>query len=1070
MDPSLQDNQVPVLNLQQDEGRNDYENEAVFRRNALPPRSYYIPETALLLNGTWEFHFASTPLKAPLPSLEVADTDREGWTTIQVPGHWQLQGHGRPHYTNVQYPIPVCPPYVPTENPTGTYRRRFHVPHSWNREDELHLRFDGVDSAYHVWVNKILVGYAQGSRNPTEFDVTDYVEPNGVNELVVRVYQWSDGSYIEDQDQWWLSGIFRDVHLIAFPQDARINDYFIQTDFDDKYRDAELNIKLNLVTSSSASIRIILREQAQYSGEIVAQRDLEYGMAVEETLEVSLPIRAPKKWTAETPYLYDVELILTSGSMTQTIGQKVGFRKVEIKNGLICVNGTPVTFNGVNRHDHHPLFGRAVPVDFIRRDLRMMKSHNINALRCSHYPSHPKLFDIADELGLWVIDEADLECHGFYDAVARPEDIPEDMDYEERKKLVFSKAAKYTSDNPSWKDAYLDRMEQMIHRDKNHPSVIIWSLGNEAFYGQNHQAMYDLAKTLDPSRPIHYEGDPLAQSADMYSYMYPSIERLTKLVTTEGVKPDGTFDKPVILCEYAHAMGNGPGWLEDYQKLFRKYPRLQGGFIWEWANHGLLKKGDDGKEYYAYGGDFGDTPNDGTFVMDGLVNSRHDPTPGLVELKKVIQPVLISVEGLTVTITNLYNFIGLEHLTAEYKVQSFGGSSEPDTLVHGAFDLPAILPGETKKASLDDKLASTLNGLGGKDVFLTISLILRHTTAWAKAGHEIAWHQHRTTLPSDKTTYLELQTSNRDLASRVRLNQSATSLTVSDNGFCFVFDKTTGHLRLWEVDQSHLLIPDPGTGSALSLGFWRPHTDNDIPHSLPYWKRFGLDALTSQLRSIKTTTAPEAITIVSNLYIAPPVLNWGFNAEISYTINNSGALNISVRLNPVGYHPPSHIPRVGLNLRLAPRFDKVKWLGLGPGESYPDKQSAQRVDVYDSDIEGLHTGYDVPQENGNRMGTRWLLLGNSGIISPGIRVTGKDSKIFSFAASKYSAKTIEEARHPCDLEGKEEKDGAILVKLDAEVAGVGTAACGPGVREDLLVKVEEDGMKFGFVLKPMGLC
>lgn len=302
----------------------------------------------------------------------------------------------------------------------------------------------------------------------------------------------------------------------------------------------------------------------------------------------------------------------------------------------------------------------------------MMKTHNINALRSSHYPSHPGLFDLADELGLWVMDEADLECHGFYDAVARPQDIPEEMDYEKRKKLTFPQAAKYTSDNSSWKPAYVDRMVQVVQRDKNHTSIIIWSLGNEAFYGQNHKAMYDYAKEFDPGRLVHYEGDAHAESVDMYSYMYPALDRLIKLVKTEGVHEDGSFEKPVVLCEYAHAMGNGPGGLEDYELAFRTYPRLQGGFVWEWASHGLWKENADGTSYYAYGGDFGDVPNDGTFVMDGLLNSTHKPTPGLLELKKVIQPVKLAVEDDKLVIANLYNYVELGHLSATYKVEELG--------------------------------------------------------------------------------------------------------------------------------------------------------------------------------------------------------------------------------------------------------------------------------------------------------------------------------------------------------------------------------------------------------------
>lgn len=390
-------------------------------------------------------------------------------------------------------------------------------------------------------------------------------------------------------------------------------------------------------------------------------------------VELELSVTNPLKWTAETPNLYLVTLTLNaSSSESNVITQRIGFRKVELINGLMTVNGTPIRLRGVNRHEHHPLFGRAVPLDFIRADLLLMKTHNINALRCSHYPSHPRILDMCDELGLWVMDEADLECHGFYDAVARPLDIPEEMDYEERKKLAFPQAAKYTSDNPTWKEAYLDRMRAVVQRDKNHTSVIMWSLGNEAFYGANHKAMYDYAKEFDSGRLVHYEGDAHAESADMFSYMYPSLERLIKLAKEEAVDADGKFEKPIVLCEYGHAMGNGPGLLEDYEDAFRTYPRLQGGFIWEWANHGLWKEDEDGKGYYAYGGDFGDEPNDSTFVMDGLCFSTHEPTPGLTEYKKVIQPVGFSSKGEKIILENRYDFADLKHLVATYKVEELG--------------------------------------------------------------------------------------------------------------------------------------------------------------------------------------------------------------------------------------------------------------------------------------------------------------------------------------------------------------------------------------------------------------
>jgi beta-galactosidase len=431
-------------------------------------------------------------------------------------------------------------------------------------------------------------------------------------------------------------------------------------------------VALDLHNPDRGEVSLVLRDPAKNNSVVASIRKTPETDSFH--LEVKLPVANPKKWTAETPYLYQLEMSLYGPSQRfnplHTISQKVGFRSVQLKNGLLTVNGRPILLRGVNRHDHHPLLGRAVPLSFMKEDLLLMKRHNINALRCSHYPPHPRLLDLCDELGLWVMDEADLECHGFYDAVARPLNIPEEMDYEQRKLLAFPQAAAFTSDNEEWREAYLDRMRQVIQRDKNHASIIIWSLGNEAFYGRNHKAMYDYAKSVDSGRLVHYEGDAKALSADMFSYMYAPVERLVTLAKTEGVNPEGHYDKPMILCEYVHAMGNGPGGLEEYQKVFREYDRLQGGFVWEWANHGLLKKdGDD--QFYAFGGDFGDIPNDGTFVMDGLCFSNHTPGPGLVELKKVIEPVRLFMEDEEIFLENGYDFISLEHLVATYKVERF---------------------------------------------------------------------------------------------------------------------------------------------------------------------------------------------------------------------------------------------------------------------------------------------------------------------------------------------------------------------------------------------------------------
>lgn len=872
-------------------------------------------------------------------------------------------------------------------------------------------------------------------------------------------------------------GIFRDVHLLSFPIDSRIEDWFIRTDLDAKYENATLEAAIDVLSNEKATLELKLFEQDKNGGELINSKILNVAKGTSK-VDVSLPVTNPEKWTAEYPYLYSVELTLKSGSAKPyTVTQNIGFRKVELIDGLMTVNGTPIRLRGVNRHEHHPHFGRAVPLDYIKRDLLLMKTHNVNALRCSHYPSHPKILDMADELGLWVMDEADLECHGFYDAVARPQDIPEHMDYEERKKFTFPKAAKFTTDNPTWKEAYVDRMRDLIQRDKNHASVIMWSLGNEAFYGQNHKAMYAYGKEVDPGRLIHYEGDVHAETADMYSYMYPPIERLLKLSQTEGVK-DGKFEKPVVLCEYGHAMGNGPGWLEDYEELFRTHPRLQGGFIWEWANHGLWKEEGDGTGkggYYGYGGDFGDFPNDGTFVMDGLCFSTHEPTPGLTEFKRVIQPVGFSKEGDKLTLENYYDFIDLKHLVASYDLEEFGEEYVVNPSHHvfhlhqnrthhifrskllssGKLEIPYIKAGKKGELSLKDALSKFKSN---KDVFITVSLKLRDTTAWAAAGHEIAWAQYQVA----KATETPATQSLSKLSSPVAVASQGSKVTVSGPHYSIEFDRARGAPTSWSVNGVSILEADPVTEVAIIPGFWRPATDNDVPGSLPYWERFGVDSLESQLRSFEVDTSdPNKVVLKAHTYLTPPVLAWGFEADIDYVVTSTGALTIDVKkLKPTGAIP-AHLPRAGLNLRLSKTLDKVAWYGLGPGESYPDKKLAQRTGVWGVDsVRDLQTPYEVPQENANRMETRWVQLSDA--HGAGVKAT-RSGQLFDWVASHHAIGTLHAARHPPDLV----EEDATLLRLDYKVAGVGTAACGPGVREDLLVKTEE--MSFKFVLESVGL-
>jgi beta-galactosidase len=537
----------------------DWTNVKVIHRNTLEPRSnfylYENEELALtrdvtkakcqLLSGTWKFHLSKSPFEGPL-DFHASGFDASGWSDIAVPGMWQCQGFGKgPQYTNVNFPWPVDPPFVPyDDNECGRYWTKFQVDKKF-ADQQLRLRFEGVDAAFTVWVNSKEVGYSQGSRNPSEFDVTDFIIVGADNVLSVEVYQRCDGSYIEDQDQWWLSGIFRDVYLHSFPEHHPL-DFHVQTILDSEYKDARLWVEITMNRNSFVDAKLL-----DADGTLVAS-----DMKIFEPRNVfELDIKNPHKWTAETPYLYTLVLNFKESSLTQ----RVGFRKTELIDGVFCINGNPVKFRGVNRHEHHPDSGRTVPYEFMKHDLLLMKNHNINGIRTSHYIDDPRLYDLADELGLWVLDEADLECHGFGE--------------------VGGEAASYTSNNPEWREAYVDRARQMVMRDKNHPCIIMWSLGNEAFYGENHQAMYDFIAGVDKSRLVHYEGDWWAQTADIYSRMYASVDTIIDMAEEKEWK------KPLVLCEYVHAMGNGPGAIKEYIDAFYKYPRLMGGFVWEWANH-----------------------------------------------------------------------------------------------------------------------------------------------------------------------------------------------------------------------------------------------------------------------------------------------------------------------------------------------------------------------------------------------------------------------------------------------------------------------------------------------------
>ncbi|MET0134807.1 MAG: glycoside hydrolase family 2 TIM barrel-domain containing protein, partial [Kibdelosporangium sp.] len=635
---------------------------------ALPPRAAFTSDApSLSLNGDWRFHLSPSPAAAP-DGFSDPGFDDSSWSTLPVPSNWQMHGHGKPAYTNVQYPFPVDPPYVPSENPTGDYRVSFPVSQEWLSQPAV-LRFDGIDSCGRIWLNGTELGVTRGSRLPTEFDVSAVLRA-GDNVLAVRVHQWSSGSYLEDQDMWWLSGIFRDVTLLARPVGG-INDYWLRADYDH--------------TTGAGLLRV--------SADVPALLSIPELGIDNESIAAQIAAGRVEPWTAETPRLYDGTL----STATERVALRIGFRTVSIADGQLRVNGRPIMFKGVNRHEHHPVHGRAVPYETARADVMLMKQHNINAVRTSHYPPHPAFLELCDEFGLWVIDECDLETHGFAEVGWK----------------------RNPSSDPRWKDAYLNRMTRMVERDKNHASIVMWSLGNEAHTGPNLAAMANWARHRDPTRPIHYEGDHDCTYVDVHSRMYATHAEVVAIGEANAM--------PFIQCEYAHAMGNGPGGLPEYRELFEQYPNCQGGFIWEWLDHGILQRAADGREFYAYGGDFGEENHDGSFVIDGLLFPDRTPSPGLVEFAKISEPVRI---GPGLTVSNHYDFLSLDHVAFTWTLEQEGAE-----VATGSLRVPGVQAGQSVTVAMPELPATT------GESWLTVTAALAEDSPWAPAGQVLGWGQ-----------------------------------------------------------------------------------------------------------------------------------------------------------------------------------------------------------------------------------------------------------------------------------------------------------------------------------------
>lgn len=1016
---------------------NDWENPSVTNINRLPPRAYFFPypdsATAstldrgvspwvLCLNGVWKFHYAQSPGDAPA-GFESSSFDASAWGSIRVPCSWQMLGHGRPHYTNVQYPFPVDPPHVPTENPTGSYLREFHLPENWAGR-VITLRFEGVDSAFHLWVNGKAVGFSKGSRIPAEFDITGLVAP-GRNVVAVRVYQWSDGTYCEDQDMWWLSGIFRDVYLVASPK-VHIRDFCVKTDLDESYTDSILQV--SAILNKSAGGMRVEATLLDAGGRSVGTRRAD---CKGESVDIRMPVKTVNKWSAELPYLYTLLLTLktANGDTLEVIPQQVGFRKIEIRNALFLVNGVAIKLKGVNRHEHHPDLGRAVPYETMIEDILLMKRHNINTVRTSHYPDDPRWYDLCDRYGIYLIDECDLETHGFCcvkDWKGNP------------------------ANDPQWEAACLDRMERMVYRDRNRPSVIMWSLGNEANFGCNHRAMAAMTKKLDPTRPVHYEGDGRVESADVFSRMYPHLDWVKTVgAGTEPVDlgdgPSMRYTQyPFIMCEYSHAMGNGPGGLLEYwEEAIWKHDRILGGCIWEWIDHGIRQRTADGREYFAYGGDFGDEPNDGNFVCDGLVFPDRKPSPGLTEYKKIIQPVKIEAvnpaKGL-LRLTSRYDFASLEHLLLSWSV-----TCDDRILQSGT------MPAQTLKARKSRNI--TIPFEMPKDVpsdncYLTVSFTLAADTSWAQRGHEVAWEQFQ--LPVKVAGQPAIAIS---AIPPIRRAEDGCRIRFSGADFDITFDRIRGGVTSWVSNGQTLMLAGP------RLNFWRAITDNDRGwDNAGAWRQAGLHRLQHRIDGFKidSIAGGRAMRVTVGARIAPPVQDQAFNCDYTYTIYGNGVVRIEAHGVPCGTWSPT-LPRIGLQMTLPLALNRVSWFGRGPGESYADTKQANRFGMWKAGIDDLYTPYVMPQENGNRTDVRWVAL--TDIRGMGLLAAGVPD--LNFSAHRFTTQDLDAARHTHELTPRD----SITLNLDWRQNGIGSGSCGPGPWERYLLKSEE--FRFSVLLRPV---
>ncbi|WP_448780687.1 glycoside hydrolase family 2 TIM barrel-domain containing protein [Bacteroides congonensis] len=1061
----------------------DWENHHVLQINREPARAAFTPFTeqkgdcSLCLDGMWKFRWTPVP-DQKIIGFYRADFDDRDWTDFPVPANWEINGYGTPIYVSAGYPFKIDPPRVMGEpkadyttykerNPVGQYRRTFVLPADWTAKGQTFLRFEGVMSAFYVWINGERVGYSQGSMEPSEFNITKYLY-SGENQIALEVYRYSDGSYLEDQDFWRFGGIHRSIHLMHTP-DVRIRDYAVRTLplSADNHQDFIFQVDPQFsvyrgFTGKGYTIQGVLKDASgkdvvTLQGDVEDILDLEHKASrmnewypqrgPRKTGRLSAVVKSPHRWTAETPYLYRLYLTLqdSDGKVIEQVEQPVGFRSVKIENGQLLVNGNPVRFRGVNRHEHDPRTARVMTDERMLQDILLMKQANINAVRTSHYPNVSRWYELCDSIGLYVMDEADIEEHGLRGTLAS------------------------TSD---WHAAFMDRAVRMAERDKNYPSIVMWSMGNESGYGPNFAAISAWLHDFDPTRPVHYEGaqgtdsNPDPKTVDVISrfytrvkqeYLNPGIAEGEDKERAENARWERLLEiaertndnRPVMTSEYAHSMGNALGNFKEYWDEIYSNPRMLGGFIWDWVDQGIYKTLPDGRTMVAYGGDFGDKPNLKAFCFNGLLMSDRETTPKYWEVKKVYAPVLLGMENGDLKVTNRNHHIDLSSYRCLWTLSVDGKEKERGELI-----LPEVAPGKTGTMtlpdfrSLSDKSSSNKRNKG-KDVVkpaadcqLKVSIVLKSDALWAKAGHEVAWEQ----FCLQKGDLLSAGLANKG---QLQIREDDKTLKVSGRGFSMQWKKTvTGSMTSLIYNGKEMLAHSDDFSVQPVTQAFRAPTDNDKSFGnwlAKDWKLHGMDNPQISLESFDHQMREDGAVIVqvqtNNVYKEGKI-----TTTSTYTIFSDGTIDLKSTFLPQGVLP--ELPRLGIALCLSPSYDTFIWYGRGPQDNYPDRKTSAATGLWKGTVDEQYMHYPRPQDSGNKEEVHYLMLTDK--QNKGIRIDAVE-EVFSASALHYTAQDLYKETHDCYLKPRAE----VILSLDAAVLGLGNSSCGPGVLKKYAIGKKE---------------